>query len=81
MGDRFPPIMIWDLIMSGGIHDPLTPFEAFLVGFFMVSGGAEPCNGSTGTASLGAHQEIEETLIFPVGDDKLSAEFFIVILD
>jgi hypothetical protein len=27
------------------------------------------------------HQEIEETLIFPVDDDKLSAECLIIILD
>jgi len=40
-------------IISGGTHNPLPPFEAFLVGFFMVGWGTGLHGDSVGIASLG----------------------------
>jgi len=40
-------------IISGGTYDPLPPFEAFPVGFFMAGWGTGLCGDSAGIASLG----------------------------
>lgn len=41
-------------IASGGIHDPLPPFEPFPAGFFVTGWDAGSCDVPTGTASSGA---------------------------